>query len=121
MDMEYSADMYRPRAYSAVNVPQPFHGLQQHEQQGQQQYQYWNHHHIMALYQQHQRAALMLGQGGLHGAKQTEPKPRLAKDEVELLEREFAKNPKPNSSTKRELAEQMGVEVPRINVGPLRT
>ncbi|KAK4449538.1 hypothetical protein QBC34DRAFT_93119 [Podospora aff. communis PSN243] len=115
MDMEYSADMYRPRAYSAVSMAQPFHGLQQHEQQGQQQYQYLNHHHhLMALYQ-HQRAALMLGQGGLHGSKQTEPKPRLAKDEVELLEREFAKNPKPNSSTKRELAEQMGVEVPRIN------
>lgn len=51
----------------------------------------------------------------MHASKQTEPKPRLAKDEVELLEREFAKNPKPNSSTKRELAEQMGVEVPRIN------
>jgi Homeodomain-containing transcription factor len=52
--------------------------------------------------------------------KPTEPKPRLAKDEVELLESEFAKNPKPSSSVKRELAEQMGVEVPRINVG-LRT
>jgi len=52
----------------------------------------------------------------MNGSKQAEPKPRLAKDEVELLEREFAKNPKPNSSTKRELAEQMGVEVPRINV-----
>ncbi|KAK0656350.1 hypothetical protein B0T16DRAFT_424946 [Cercophora newfieldiana] len=107
--------MYRPRPYPAVNMAQPFHGIQQHEQQqGQQQYQYWNHH-LIALYQQHQRAALMMGQGGMHGSKQTEPKPRLAKDEVELLEREFAKNPKPNSSTKRELAEQMGVEVPRIN------
>jgi hypothetical protein len=40
----------------------------------------------------------------------------LAKDEVDLLEREFSKNQKPSSSTKRELAEQMGVEVPRINV-----
>ena len=59
----------------------------------------------------------MMSQGNMHPSKQTEPKPRLAKDEVELLEREFTKNPKPNSSTKRELAEQMGVEVPRINVG----
>jgi len=59
----------------------------------------------------------MMGQGNMHLAKQqTEPKPRLAKEEVDLLEREFNKNPKPNSSTKRELAEQMGVEVPRINV-----
>lgn len=57
----------------------------------------------------------MVGPGSLHPSKQTEPKPRLAKDEVELLEREFAKNPKPNTSLKRELAEQMGVEVPRIN------
>lgn len=59
---------------------------------------------------------MMVGPGSLHPSKQTEPKPRLAKDEVELLEREFAKNPKPNTSLKRELAEQMGVEVPRINV-----
>lgn len=72
---------------------------------------------MVAYYQQHQQRAVMMGQGGMHMSKQTEPKPRLAKDEVELLEREFNKNPKPNSSTKRELAEQMGVEVPRINVG----
>lgn len=119
MEMEYS-DYYR-RPYQAVNMPQAYHGYQQHQQneqpqQAQQQYQYWNqHHHLVALYQQHHRAALMMGHGGMHGSKQAEPKPRLAKDEVELLEREFAKNPKPNSSTKRELAEQMGVEVPRIN------
>jgi hypothetical protein len=124
MEMEYS-DYYR-RPYPAVNMPQAYHSYQQHQQneqpqQAQQQYQYWNQHqHLVALYQQHQRAALMLGHGGLHGSKQAEPKPRLAKDEVELLEREFAKNPKPNSSTKRELAEQMGVEVPRINVGTPR-
>lgn len=131
MDMEYM-DLH-PRPYQGINMQQPFYGQTQtqpqsqqhhlhhhhHEQpQGQQPYPYWNHH-LVALYQQqqHQRAAMMLGQGGMHGSKQTEPKPRLAKDEVDLLEREFAKNPKPNSSTKRELAEQMGVEVPRINVG----
>ncbi|KAK3362740.1 hypothetical protein B0T25DRAFT_586915 [Lasiosphaeria hispida] len=118
MDMEYM-DVYR-RPYSA-NIMQNFNSQPQHSQlqHGQpqpqgHQYPFWNQH-LMALYQQHQQRAAMLGQGGMHASKQTEPKPRLAKDEVELLEREFAKNPKPNSSTKRELAEQMGVEVPRIN------
>ncbi|KAM7209309.1 pah3 homeobox protein encoded by the pah3 protein [Naviculisporaceae sp. PSN 640] len=123
MDMELM-DVYR-RPYSSLEVQgyndEPQHQQHHHQQppHGQhqgQQYGYWNHHHLMALYQHQQRAAAaMMGQGNMHASKQTEPKPRLAKDEVELLEREFAKNPKPNSSTKRELAEQMGVEVPRIN------
>ncbi|KAM7222269.1 pah3 homeobox protein encoded by the pah3 protein [Rhypophila decipiens] len=130
MDMELM-DPYR-RPYSSLEMQgysdesqhqqhqhhqqQPQHGQHQGQHQGQQ-YGFWNHHQLMALYQQHQQraAAAMMGQGNMHAAKQTEPKPRLAKDEVELLEREFTKNPKPNSSTKRELAEQMGVEVPRIN------
>ncbi|KAK0730479.1 hypothetical protein B0H67DRAFT_474435 [Lasiosphaeris hirsuta] len=116
MDMEYM-DVYR-RPYSANNMQnfngQPQHGQLQHGQPQGHQYPFWNQH-LLALYQQHQQRAAMLSQGGMHSSKQTEPKPRLAKDEVELLEREFAKNPKPNSSTKRELAEQMGVEVPRIN------
>ncbi|KAK3330195.1 hypothetical protein B0H66DRAFT_49961 [Apodospora peruviana] len=127
MDMELM-DMYR-RPYSGLEM-QSYNGEHHHQQQHQQhqhhqqhgqaqgqQYPFWNHHQLMALYQQHQQraAAVMMGQGNMHPSKQTEPKPRLAKDEVELLEREFNKNPKPNSSTKRELAEQMGVEVPRIN------
>lgn len=115
MDMELM-DMYQ-RPYSNLDM-QAYNGPQYGQPHGQQ-YPVWNHqHHLMALYQQHQQraAAVMMGQGSMHASKQTEPKPRLAKDEVELLEREFAKNPKPNSSTKRELAEQMGVEVPRINV-----
>lgn len=50
-----------------------------------------------------------------------EPKPRLGKDEVEQLELEFSKTPKPNSYVKKELSERMGVEVSRINVGRRRT
>ncbi|KAK3990315.1 pah3 homeobox protein encoded by the pah3 protein [Cladorrhinum sp. PSN332] len=117
MDSMDYMDPYR-RPYPAMNMPG--YAPQQHQQhlphpQGHQQYPYWASQHLVAFYQQQQRAA-MLGPGNMHLAKnQTEPKPRLAKDEVELLEREFNKNPKPNSSTKRELAEQMGVEVPRIN------
>jgi len=49
--------------------------------------------------------------------KATESKPRLAKEEVEMLEAEFQRNHKPNSSLKKSLAEQMRVDVARINVG----
>lgn len=126
MDMEYMDHYHRPfpggvdigQQPSQQQRQQPvFQNQTQHGQlQGQHPYPFWNHQ-LVAFYRQHQRAALMMGQGAMHGSKQTEPKPRLAKDEVELLEREFAKNQKPNSTTKRELAERMGVEVPRINVG----
>ena len=100
-------------------VPMQPYGSQQLAHPQEHQYPYWNQ--LMAYYQHQQRTAAIMGQGGMHLSKPTEPKPRLAKDEVELLEREFSKNPKPTSSTKRELAEQMGVEVPRINVGPRET
>ncbi|KAK4044525.1 hypothetical protein C8A01DRAFT_12069 [Parachaetomium inaequale] len=110
MDMDYM-DPYH-RRYPGLTM-QPFAGHQQAHPQGAQ-YPYWNP--LMAYYQQQHRAAALMGhQGGMHLSKPAEPKPRLAKDEVDLLEREFAKNQKPSSSTKRELAEQMGVEVPRIN------
>ncbi|KAM0450278.1 hypothetical protein ACHAPV_003947 [Trichoderma viride] len=45
----------------------------------------------------------------------TESKPRLSKEEVDLLESEFQKNHKPNSSTKKALAESMRVDHARIN------
>jgi hypothetical protein len=48
--------------------------------------------------------------------KTNETKPRLAKDEVEVLEREFKRNPKPSTHIKRAFAEDMGVELARINV-----
>lgn len=48
-------------------------------------------------------------------ARTTESKPRLSKEEVEILETEFQKNHKPNSSTKKGLAEQMRVDNARIN------
>ena len=112
MDMEYM-DPFR-RRYPNVNMQQPLADQQPGHPQDAQ-YPYWNP--LMAYYQQQHRAAALMGQGNMHLSKPAEPKPRLAKDEVELLEREFGKNQKPSSSTKRELAEQMGVEVPRINVG----
>ncbi|KAK5990426.1 hypothetical protein PT974_08694 [Cladobotryum mycophilum] len=48
-------------------------------------------------------------------ARTTESKPRLSKEEVEILEAEFQKNHKPNSSTKKALAESMRVDHARIN------
>jgi len=45
-----------------------------------------------------------------------EMKPRLGKEEVEILEREFKKTPKPTTRTKGQFAEDMGVELARINV-----
>ncbi|KHN96411.1 Homeodomain-like protein [Metarhizium album ARSEF 1941] len=45
----------------------------------------------------------------------TESKPRLSKEEVELLEAEFQKNHKPSSTTKKALAESMRVDNARIN------
>jgi hypothetical protein len=101
------------RRYTTGMPAQPFPGPPP-VAQAPPQYPYWNP--LMAYYHHQQHRAALMGQGGLM-AKPAEPKPRLAKEEVELLEREFAKNQKPSSTTKRELAEQMGVEVPRINVG----
>jgi hypothetical protein len=49
--------------------------------------------------------------------KTSETKPRLGKDEVDILEREFKQNPKPTTQTKRQFADDMGVELARINVG----
>lgn len=49
------------------------------------------------------------------GDGKAESKPRLSKDEVERLEKVFQENPKPSSSVKAQLAEELGLERPRIN------
>jgi hypothetical protein len=49
-------------------------------------------------------------------AHTNETKPRLRKDEVEILEREFKKNPKPTTQTRRDFAEDIGVDLARITV-----
>ncbi|KAG6300118.1 hypothetical protein E4U09_007412 [Claviceps aff. purpurea] len=48
-------------------------------------------------------------------SRSTESKPRLSKEEVEVLESEFQRNHKPSSSTKKALAESMRVDNARIN------
>lgn len=64
---------------------------------------YSAHHHQHHLVHHHQMS------------RTTESKPRLSKEEVEVLEAEFQKNHKPNSSTKKSLAESMRVDNARIN------
>jgi hypothetical protein len=111
-------DIYHP-PYSTMAI-QPYSGPPNASlAHGHQHYpKYWPQQPFLALYQQQQqqRAVLMMNHGNVLPPKQAEPKPRLAKDEVELLEQEFLKNPKPASTLKRELAEQMAVDVSRINV-----
>ncbi|KAJ4322777.1 hypothetical protein N0V84_004670 [Fusarium piperis] len=65
----------------------------------------------MELYNTHQGHLLHHHQM----SRTTETKPRLSKEEVEILEAEFQKNHKPNSSTKKALAESMRVDNARIN------
>ena len=43
-------------------------------------------------------------------------RPRLTKEQVDILEGEFMRNPKPNSSHKRDLALQTGLELNRVSV-----
>lgn len=63
-------------------------------------YQTHHHHHLVHNHQM---------------SRTTESKPRLSKEEVELLEAEFQKNHKPNSTVKKGLAESMRVDNARIN------
>ncbi|KAF4465842.1 homeobox transcription [Fusarium albosuccineum] len=65
----------------------------------------------MELYNAHQGHLLHHHQM----SRTTETKPRLFKEEVEVLEAEFQKNHKPNSTTKKALAESMRVDNARIN------
>lgn len=65
--------------------------------------------HNFAMAQHHHSAMMAMP------VKQNETKPRLGKGEVDILEREFKKNPKPTTQKKRSFAEDMGVDLARIN------
>lgn len=105
------------------NNMQHFNGSNHH----QQGYAYPYHNERMLMfaqlqYQQHQRAVMSQGNPPPPPppppSRQSEHKPRMSKDDVEILEREFQKNSKPSSGRKREIAEMLKVEHPRINVSP---
>lgn len=46
-------------------------------------------------------------------------RPRLSKEQVNILEAQFQANHKPNSTIKRQLAMQTNLSLPRVAVGPL--
>ncbi|TVY80924.1 hypothetical protein LSUE1_G007332 [Lachnellula suecica] len=85
-------------------------------------YQQYPHHQGMPQYSDAQHSMhnnAMAQQAGMMpmptAQKTNETKPRLGKDEVDILEREFKKNPKPTTQTKRQFAEDMAVDLARIN------
>lgn len=100
----YSQTPWASWPYAEVN--DPFSGYQQYSNysaylaDSMEAYQ-TQHHHLVHHHQM---------------SRTTESKPRLSKEEVEILEAEFQKNHKPNSSTKKALAESMRVDNARINV-----
>jgi hypothetical protein len=51
--------------------------------------------------------------------KTNETAPRLLGKNLDILERQFLKNPKPTSQMKRQLAEDTGVDMGRINVNSI--
>jgi hypothetical protein len=96
------------------------------QHQHQHQHQHFNHHQQMQQLSAHYADAQNYSMAQQQpttmiaiptATKTNETKPRLGKDEVEVLEREFKKNPKPTTQTKRQFAEDMGVDLARINVG----
>ncbi|CAD6443311.1 ba899da5-c66a-4abf-9346-fb5b4a233251 [Sclerotinia trifoliorum] len=74
---------------------------------------YNDHQHIIHGYSLSQHPSNMMNMS--NGQKTNETKPRLGKEEVDILEREFKRNPKPTTQTKRIFAEDMGVDLARIN------
>lgn len=49
----------------------------------------------------------------------TSTRPRLTQEQVTQLEEEFSKLPKPNTDFKKNLADQIGLTLARVNVGTL--
>lgn len=78
------------------------------------------HQHVMTQYGNHYPYGIRHHPFTLAHALQAkttaDTKARLDKKHVEILEHEFSKNQKPSSIVKRELAEQMGHDIARINV-----
>ena len=90
-----------------------FHQHQHHHDQLSQAPTYPEHNTHIYLNTMAQHSSSMMG---IPAAKTNETKPRLGKEEVEILEREFKKNPKPTTQTKKQYADDMDVELARINV-----
>lgn len=102
----YSQTTWPPSWAYATEASDPYSGYHQYPSYSsylaESMDAYQTHHHHLVHHHQMSRT--------------TESKPRLSKEEVEILEAEFQKNHKPNSSLKKALAEQMRVDNARINV-----
>jgi hypothetical protein len=106
--INYGQPFYQPGFGLPISVPPSFHGLEYGDQQFYEPELYTNLMHASPM------NSIAIHSQDFHDRNET--KPRLAKQEVELLERHFQENHKPPSSLKRQLAENMGVQVCRINV-----
>lgn len=54
--------------------------------------------------------------GEFEDSSEISTRPRLTRDQVDILEQEFQKNPKPNSMLKRHLAATTNLNLPRVAV-----
>lgn len=104
----YGQPFYQPGFDLPVSMPPSYHGLPYSDQQFYQP----------EVYSELMQASPMTNIT-IHSEDfpdRNDTKARLAKQQVELLERYFQENHKPSSSLKHHLAENMGVQVCRINV-----
>ncbi|KAG9248356.1 hypothetical protein BJ878DRAFT_549257 [Calycina marina] len=92
--------------------PNYHHFHQPHHDQFPGELQSYDHNSHIYLNTMTQHSAGLIG---LPTTKINETKPRLGKEEVEILEREFKKNTKPTTQTKKQYADDMDVELARIN------
>lgn len=104
-------DFLEPSSYAHF----PHHHEQLHDQLSTSMPTYAESQAMHNFAMAHQSAAPMMSLPN-PATKTNETKPRLGKDEVDVLEREFKKNQKPTTQTKRSFAENMGVDLARINV-----
>ena len=101
-------------------IPQP----QQHGIFHGQQLHFAGYQHQLVQQQQlptHQVARYADFSDGLYYAdfddgNETTTRPRLTKEQVDVLEGEFQRNAKPNSGTKRHLAQVTSLNLPRVAV-----
>ncbi|KLU84096.1 hypothetical protein MAPG_03141 [Magnaporthiopsis poae ATCC 64411] len=138
VQQQHGQQRYQLHHHQHQHQQQPQHPYQlqlqlQHQQHSQAQHRqfaaqrpltqgftfpYTNEQLLVLAQMQQQRTMLNQTQASSNASPQTkqeQPKPRLSKDEVELLEKEFQKNQKPSSGRKREIADILKVDQPRIN------
>ncbi|KAL1878521.1 hypothetical protein VTK73DRAFT_7949 [Phialemonium thermophilum] len=64
---------------------------------------------------QAQQTTPVVDQLSLQAQRLSEPRPRLTKEETDILEKVFSQNTKPSTADKRELAQRLRLELARVN------